>query len=426
VSESRIRRSGLIPFIAIVQGILFLAHALVFETVNYFWGKPRIPHLPEFFILVSISFVPASLLVWRYTHFFAWAFYRLAAVWLGCLSFFFWGSVLCWVVYGVLQVFGLFANSSPHVSGYGHGLLIVIFSAAALASVAAVINASWVRVTRVTVNLPGLPDAWRRRTAVLASDLHLGPVRGFCFARRVAALVLKLKPDVVFLAGDIYDGTAVDAVRMANVWKEVFPKLGSPEKSSGDLPPSPMPVPILSGLEERAVESRPIISSDQSAPDFFGVYYVTGNHEEFSDRTKYLRAIEGAGIRVLRNEKVSLDGLQIVGVLYGEGSERESLRKTLAQIKVDRHKPSILLSHVPQYFDVAEEAGISLQLSGHTHKGQVLPWSWLAGRVHGRFVYGLNSFKQMLVYTSSGAGTWGPPMRLGTRSEIVLITFTSH
>src|SRR5256885_10028764 len=94
-------RPGVVLFLAMVQGLLCLAHALVFETVNYFWGKPHIPYLLEFFILVSISFVPASLLVWRYTHFFAWGFYRVAGVWLGCLSFFFWASVLCWVVWGV-------------------------------------------------------------------------------------------------------------------------------------------------------------------------------------------------------------------------------------------------------------------------------------------------------------------------------------
>jgi len=371
--------SGLIPFIAIIQGLLFLAHALVFETVNYFWGKPHIPHLIEFFVLVSISFVPASLLVWRYTHFFAWGFYRLAAVWLGCLSFFFWASVLCWLVYAIGHVFGKIVPP-PHVGGYGNReLLTALFAAAAVASVAAFLNASWIRVTRISVKLPGLSEAWKNRVAVLAGDLHLGPVRGYCFARRVASLTLRLKPDIVFLTGDFYDGTAVDAARMASTWKDF--------------------------------------------PAALGIYYVTGNHEEFSDRTKYLRAIEGAGIRVLNNEKVTIDGLQIAGALYGEASEPEVFRSTLSGMKLDPKRPSILLSHVPQYFEIAQEAGVSLQLSGHTHKGQVLPWVWLARRVHGKFVYGLNQFKDVLVYTTSGAGTWGPPMRLGTRSEIVLIKF---
>jgi len=360
-----------VSFLAIVQGLLFLAHALVFETVNYFWGKPHLPYLLEFFILVSISFVPASLLVWRYTHFFAWLFYRIAAVWLGCLSFFFWASVLCWAIYAVAHIFEIHV---PH-----RVLLMVLFGTAAIASLVAFANASWLRVTRISVQLPNLPQTWKNRVAVLAGDLHLGPVRGYCFARRVVELAAQLKPDVVFLTGDFYDGTAVDAARMANAWKDFAAKLG--------------------------------------------VFYVTGNHEEFSDRSKYLRAIEGAGIRVLKNEKVIVDGLQIAGALYGEASEPDVFRSTVAGMNLDPQKPSILLSHVPQYFDIAEEAGISLQLSGHTHKGQVLPWSWVARRVHGKFVYGLNRFKRMLVYTTSGAGTWGPPMRLGTRAEIVLITF---
>ena len=378
MSESHRRRAGIIPFIAIVQGILFLAHALVFETVSYFWGQPRIPYLLEFFVLVSISFVPASLLVWRYRHFFAWGFYRLAAIWLGFLSFFFWASVLCWMAYAAVQLYGL-TGSAPDVAGYGRGLLLGVFAVAALAGVAGLINAGWLRVTEISVTLPGLPDSWKGRTAVLAGDLHLGPVRGFYFARRVVRLIAELNPDIVFLTGDFYDGTAVDEVRMASAWKGFAPR--------------------------------------------HGVYYVTGNHEEFSERTKYLDAIEGAGIRVLRNEKVMVDGLQIAGVLYGEGHERQAFREALLGMKLEPTRPAILLTHVPQYYDVAEETGISLKLSGHTHKGQVFPWTWLARRVHGKYVYGLNEFKRMLVYTTSGAGTWGPPMRLATRAEVVLIRF---
>jgi len=378
VSERHRRRSGIILFIAIVQGILFLAHALVFETVNYFWGKPRIPHLLEFFILASISFVPASLLVWRYTHLFAWVFYRLAAIWLGLLSFFFWASVLCWGLYAAVQLYALF-GSAPRVGDYGHGLLLAIFTVAAGAAAVALVNATRLRVTEISVTLRGLPDLWKSRTAVLVGDLHLGPVRGFYFVQRIVRLAARLNPDTVFLTGDFYDGTAVDEVRMASAWKEFAPNCG--------------------------------------------IYYVTGNHEEFSDRTNYLNAIEGAGIRVLRNEKVVVDGLQIAGVLYGEGHEREAFRRALQRMNLDPTRPAILLSHVPQFYDVAEEAGISLKLSGHTHNGQVIPWNWVARRVHGKFVYGLNKFKSMLVYTTSGAGTWGPPMRLATRAEVVLVRF---
>jgi len=265
------------------------------------------------------------------------------------------------------------------VGNYGRELLLAMFGVATAAAAGALVNAALLRVTEISVSLPGLPDSWKGRTAVLVSDLHLGPVRGFCFAQRVVRLVSRLKPDIVFLTGDFYDGTAVDEVGMANAWKQFSPHLG--------------------------------------------IYYVTGNHEEFSDRTKFLNAIEGAGMRVLRNEKVVLDGLQIAGVLYGEGYQREAFRQALQKMNLDHARPAILLSHVPQYYDLAEEAGVSLKLSGHTHNGQVIPWNWVARRVHGKFVYGLKKFKRMLIYTTSGAGTWGPPMRLGTRAEVVLIKF---
>jgi hypothetical protein len=84
---------------------------------------------------------------------------------------------------------------------------------------------------------------------------------------------------------------------------------------------------------------------------------------------------------------------------------------------------SILLSHVPSRLPIAEQAGVSLQLSGHTHGGQVFPFTWFTRRAFGKFTYGLQQFGALQVYTSSGAGTWGPPMRVGTHPEIVLLRF---
>jgi len=95
-------------------------------------------------------------------------------------------------------------------------------------------------------------------------------------------------------------------------------------------------------------------------------------------------------------------------------------------IKIMRNRcrrPSILLAHQPSNPAIAAEAGISLQLSGHTHGGQIWPWSWVAALVHGRFNYGLNRLGELQVVTSSGVGTWGMPMRVGTKSEIVVIRF---
>jgi predicted MPP superfamily phosphohydrolase len=208
--------------------------------------------------------------------------------------------------------------------------------------------------------------------------LHLGHVRNGSFLRRMVAKILREEPDAIFIAGDLYDGTAIDAGRAAEPLSEL------------------------------------------TAPH--GVYFVAGNHEQFGDDSKYLRAISAAGVRVLSSEKVEVDGLQILGVPYRNAGGGK-LASALDSMGLDRGRASILLVHAPDHPEIAEAAGVSLQLSGHTHLGQFVPWSWMARRVYRQFVYGLSRIGKMQVFTSSGAGTWGPPLRLGSNPEIVMLQF---
>jgi predicted MPP superfamily phosphohydrolase len=254
----------------------------------------------------------------------------------------------------------------------------LLFGVAIVAGFYAVFNAGWTRITRTTVRLANLPETWRGRRAALISDVHLGHVRNGSFLRRMVAKILREEPDAIFIAGDLYDGTAIDAGRAAEPLSEL------------------------------------------SAPH--GVYFVAGNHEQFGDDSKYLGAIAAAGVRVLSNEKVEVDGMQIVGVPYRNAANGQ-LASTLNRIGLDRGRASILLTHAPDHPEVAEAAGISLQLSGHTHLGQFIPWSWMARRIYRQFVYGLSQIGKMQVFTSSGAGTWGPPLRLGSNPEIVMLEF---
>jgi uncharacterized protein len=152
-----------------------------------------------------------------------------------------------------------------------------------------------------------------------------------------------------------------------------------------------------------------------------GVYFVAGNHEQFGDDSRYLGAVAGAGVRVLNNEKVEADGLQIVGVPYRSAVREGNLESTLKTVKLDRERASILLVHAPDHPAVAEAAGFSLQLSGHTHLGQFIPLSWFARKIYRQFVYGLSRIGKMQVFTSSGVGTWGPPLRLGSNPEIEML-----
>ena len=361
-------------FVAIVQSILLLGHLLVYETWTKLWGAPPGARLTALRIAVSVlavSFVPATLLAHRYFNGPVKAFYRVASIWLGTFNFLFIAACLCWIVYPVARLTGLPVS--------GHAIAGTFFGLAIVASLYGILNAADIRVKRVTVKLPGLPASWRGRVAALVTDTHLGHIKGYRFLARLVGMLRQLRADVVFISGDLFDGTKVDARRLVSPWKQLRPKFGS--------------------------------------------YFVTGNHEEFSDPRKYLEAIEGSGIRVLRNEKVNLDGLQVVGVPYSEAGNAKHFEAILENAELDRERASVLLTHVPQGLPIVEKQGISLQLSGHTHGGQMFPFTWFTWRIFGDYTYGLKKFGELLVYTSSGAGTWGPPMRVCTQPEIVLISF---
>jgi predicted MPP superfamily phosphohydrolase len=361
-------------FVSVIQSFLFLVHLAVYATWTYFWGALDYSHAVELRItlaILSVSFVAASLLAHQYFNPLIRAIYTIASVWLGLVSFFFLAACACWIVYGAPLLFGVHLEKRT--------IAALCFGLGLLAGISAIVNAAWTRVVRVTVKLPNLPAAWRGRTAAVVSDLHLGHVRNSGFLRRIVRKLSRLRPDVLFIPGDMYDGTAVDLERLAIPWAEF------------------------------------------SAP--LGTYFITGNHEEFTSPGKYLDAVRQSGIRVLENEKIVLDGLQIVGVDYRDSANVERFRSILHQMELDRNVASILLVHNPSHLPVAAEAGISLQLSGHTHRGQYFPFTAIVSRIYGKYAYGLNRFGELAVYTSCGAGTWGPPMRLGSNPEIVMIRF---
>jgi predicted MPP superfamily phosphohydrolase len=364
----------LIGFIAVIQSVLFLTHFFLYKTWTFspsgretsgpLWLKLALG-------LLSVSFIAASLFAFRYTNPALRAFYRAAAVWMGLFSFLLLAAVFSWIIFAIARLTGLDMDF--------HRTVELLSAAATAAGLYGVFNAGWTRITRTTVRLANLPAAWRGRTAALISDVHLGHVRNGSFLRRMVAKILKEAPDAIFIAGDLYDGTFIDAGRAA----EPLSRLTAPQ----------------------------------------GVYFVAGNHEQFGDDSKYLSAIGAAGVRVLSNEKVEVDGLQIVGIPYRNAARDSDFASVLHGVRLDRDRASVLLTHAPDHPEIAEAAGVSLQLSGHTHLGQFIPWSWMARRIYRQFVYGLSRIGRMQVFTSSGAGTWGPPLRLGSNPEIVVLEF---
>lgn len=362
--------------IAVLQVFLTLAHWFIFHTWISFW--PMSPadaaNLFTAQIALSFTFVLAAFLGFHYSNFLVELFYKMAAIWLGVLNFAFWAACLCWMVDLILRI----ALGAGHIQARPR-VAAVLFGAALFTALYGMVNARRIRRREVTLTLPNLPASWRGRTALVVSDLHLGHVNGTGFARRIANLAWQINPDVIFIPGDLFDGSKAD-----------------PEKLSEPL--------------------------FQLAPPL-GIYFCGGNHEEFGDAAAYEAAARRAGIYVLHNLRIEVDGLHIIGVPYSETVHPMRFRSYLDSLRLQPDQASILLNHVPNRLPIAEQAGVNLQLSGHTHGGQIFPFTLFTRFAFGKFTCGLQRFGKMQVLTSSGVGTWGPPMRVGSAPEVLLIRF---
>ena len=247
-------------------------------------------------------------------------------------------------------------------------------------SVYGIFHAKNISVVEIQVPMRHLPLKWKNRKAIWISDLHLGQIHSASFTRKIVKKINTLSYDIIFIGGDLYDGTSAPDIHE-----------------------------LIAPLKEL------------SAPQ--GIYFITGNHEEFGDSGKFISAVKSIGIEILQDRMINVDGLQLIGVDYLTASNRDQFKKILSGLPIDTNKFSILLKHEPKDLDVALDAGISLQISGHTHRAQLWPLGYLANFIYKGFAYGLKTLGDMQIYTSSGVGTWGPPMRVGTNSEIVVFDF---
>ncbi len=235
------------------------------------------------------------------------------------------------------------------------------------------------RSCRVEIELPRWPAALDGFRIAQISDIHIGPILGRRFARHVVDRVNALDADLVAVTGDLVDGA------VAMLADEVAP--------FGDL---------------RA---------------HHGVFFVMGNHDHYSNANAWERKVAELGIRVLRNTRVTVaangSAFDLVGVddHRGDvlGSGGEDLDAALRGR--DGERPAVLLAHDPSTFKRASSLGIDLQLSGHTHGGQIWPFQYLVRLVIPR-VAGLYRKNGAQLYVSRGTGFWGPPMRLAAPAEI--------
>lgn len=362
--------------ILIIQAILAFGHFVLYKTLISIFAvnNPNtLLFLKIILIALSFSFVAASLLTFRYYNSVLSIFYTVSAAWLGFLLYLFLASVCYWLAVGAGGHF--FTNINTLLLGE------ILISVALLVGVYGVVRAYNVVVTDIKVNLPNMPQEWKGKRAVWISDVHLGDVYSISAVEKFFQKVQNLHPDIIFIGGDLFDSSNF---------------------------------PVETAVKPLSLLQAPL-----------GVYFITGNHEEFFDKEKYLNVIKESGVKILNNEAVDIAGVKIIGVDYNDTAKRADYENILKNLTIDKSKPIILLKHSPSDLDVALENGVNFQISGHTHRAQVWPFNCITQLVYKGFDYGSRDYGSMKVYTSSGAGTWGPPLRVGSPSEIVLIEFES-
>jgi predicted MPP superfamily phosphohydrolase len=238
-------------------------------------------------------------------------------------------------------------------------------------------------VLRVPVRLRRLDPAFDGFRIAVVSDIHLGPLAGRAHTERIVAMINETEPDLVAIVGDLVDGTVEE--------------LGSAAEPLRDL-----------------------VSAE-------GSFFVTGNHEYFVDDTAaWLRELERLGVAPLQNENTAVrrgaaafDLAGVNDVAGGQHTQPPDFDRALAG--VDGSRPTILLAHQPVQVTEASARGVDLQLSGHTHGGQMWPFHYIVRAVQPSLA-GLSTVDGTQLYVTRGAGFWGPPIRIGAPPDITVVS----
>jgi hypothetical protein len=360
-------------FVLIALSILFLSHYFIYFSLTHFFGitaPARRAALAGILFLLPASFIASSILAHWTDNFFSRSVYFCSALWLGVGLTLMVTLTLAWGAWGTAKLFTL--SPSPAIFGWAAVALACLYSSYGIS------NAYYPRVQNITVRIKNLPPAWQGRKVVQLSDLHLGYILRAGFASRLVAMVNAEHPELVVITGDLFDG------------------------ADGKLEELVAPLNALRAPLE--------------------IYFVTGNHETYLGVERAYAALRTAPVKILADEMVVIDGLQVIGISYPERGHSKDFARAIAKLPgFDPALPSILLYHSPTHIAEAKAAGISLQLCGHAHHGQIFPIQFISRLVYGRYYYGLHVEGDYTVYTSSGAGTWGPTMRTGNHPEITVI-----
>ena len=377
----------LIPILVILSFFCYLAFSLLFVF----------PIFSAFFItgITFLALLFANIL-WMFLVFFKSKetdelkfekpLQKLAFLSMGIISF-------LWMLTAFRDLFALFdqflASLHPHFhfEFYSAQITSLIFGSSFVFLILGVIRAKFrLEIKTIPITLSNLPSTFNHFKIVQLSDVHLGTGMTLPHLKTTLAKVKQLKPDLIAFTGDIIDGSIKD------------------------------------------IPNELLLLKELTAP--FGKYFVLGNHEYYWNAPASIQAMKNAGFHVLinqnhiiekENQSLVISGVSDPAAKHMNAEVPDLIAAYSCDSRIPASTPRILLCHQPVLAKEASAAGFSLMLSGHTHGGQFIPWSWMIRFAH-NFHTGLSKVSDTLqIYVSHGTGYWGPPIRLGTTSEITEI-----
>lgn len=378
-----------IIFLAIFLGVYFSLNFYVFLKGNLALQLSGAPFwiYTALFAAVSLTF-PLGFFLRRLTEnpvspLLNW----IGALWLGAVIYFF----LIGLAVDLVRFFNYIFTYIPdifyrHQVLIGRLLFVVIFLAVSAIMVMGHIHSKDVKLRELELVVDSLQTESNPLNIVFVSDIHLGRMIGEDRLREIVDLVNGENPDIILIGGDLFDEEADGLTHL----KDELAALGAK----------------------------------------YGVYAVLGNHEFYHGPDRSARFMESADISVLRDRVATIPGVvNIIGLDDYTNGRGRRMRDLLSVKKIvdtgDPDLPNILLTHTPVFLDNYAAAGVDLALFGHTHNGQLFPFNLVTDSIF-KISYGYGRVRDMHVYVSSGAGTWGPPVRVLTDVEIVKIRLVTE
>jgi predicted MPP superfamily phosphohydrolase len=333
------------------------------------------------FLLLSSAFIIGKVIEARNSSVFSDVLNIIGGFWMAFMLYGFLFLFLSDILSLVLRITRVIDQGNIHV--YGKWAFIITLAVSFTLITAGFINALLPKISRYDIKINKSAGDVKELRVAAVSDIHLGSIIRKRSIRELSEILHDLNPDVVFLLGDIVDGEMGPVLRDDLLRYFTCPKCND------------------------------------------GLYAITGNHEFIGGASKTIPYIESKGIRLLKDELVTIEGgIQVAGRIDRDGRRfygKERMPLTDLLKNADTAKPIILLDHQPFNLDETVNSGVDLQLSGHTHNGQMWPLNYLTDRIyelgHGYLKKGNTHF-----IVSSGFGIWGPRVRLGSRPEVLMIT----